>query len=354
MSAKKLAIIGSGPAGYAAAIYTARAQLTPVVYAGVKGGGQLMLTTEVENYPGWEIGKMGPELMLGMRKQAERFGAEIIDHDVVRVDLSVRPFRIWAGHHLHKEPEAGHIHPEPMTQDMIPDHRMVRDDRTHEDYDTAQAVIITTGAESVPLGIPGEADYIGRGVSYCAVCDAAFFKGKRVFVAGGGDAAMEDTLALTKFASKVTIIHRREAFRASKIMQERVLSKKNLVDVLWNSEVTEVLGNREKVIGIKITNKQTGKIQERAADGVFVAIGHKPATEFLGGQIDLDEKGYVKTGLNYPQDSWLTGYPTMTSVPGVFAAGDNVDFRYKQAATAAGMGVMAALDAEKWLEEDSI
>ena len=308
----KVIVIGSGPAGYAAAIYLARAELKPLVLAGEKSGGQLMLTTEIENYPGFPKGIMGPQLMLEMRAQAERFGAEIIDKNVNQVDFSQKPLVI--------------------------------------EGNRAEAVIIATGAESLPLGVVGEADYIGRGVSYCAVCDAAFFKGKRVFVVGGGDAAMEDTLALTKFAKKITVIHRRDQFKASKIMQARVLAAKDKVDVLWNSGAVEVLGDGVKIRTIKVKNLLTGKITEEETDGLFVAIGHKPATSFLKGQVELDEKNYIKTGVNYGGVDWLTGYPTMTSVPGVFAAGDNVDFRYKQAATAAGMGVMAALDAEKWLE----
>lgn len=330
MQTKQVTIVGSGPAGYAAAVYLARAQLATLVFAGEKSGGQLMLTTEIENYPGFPKGIMGPQLMMDMRAQAERFGAEIIDKDVRKVDFSKQPFVV-------------------------------------DEYQT-QAVIIATGAESTLLGVAGESDYIGRGVSYCAVCDAAFFRGKRVFVVGGGDAAMEDTLALLKFARKITVIHRRDSFRASKIMQERVLAKKEIVDVMWNSEVTQVTGNpsagsgQGKLTGISVKNNVTGNITEYEADGLFVAIGHKPMTGFLRGQLDLDDKGYIKTGLTYPvnvkaqslnvktESPWLHGFPTMTSVPGVFAAGDNVDFRYRQASTAAGFGVMAALDAERWLD----
>jgi thioredoxin reductase (NADPH) len=247
-----------------------------------------------------------------MRAQAERFGAEIIDKDVREIDLSGKIFKV--------------------------------------EGKQTEVVIITTGAESIPLGVPGEAQYIGRGVSYCAVCDAAFFKEKRVFVVGGGDAAMEDTLALTKFAKKITIIHRRDQFRASKIMQARVLARTDKVDVLWNSEIVGVEGDGMKIKQIKIKNLLTKEINEAETEGLFVAIGHKPATDFLKDQLQLDEKKYVKTGINYGGADWRQGYPTMTSVPGVFAAGDNVDFRYRQAVSAAGMGVMAALDAERWLE----
>ncbi len=338
-SKRKLIIIGGGPAGYAAAIYAARAQLQPLVFAGEKHGGQLMLTTEVENYPGFKEGILGPELMLTMRGQAERFAAEVVDQNVLKVDLSARPFRIWTtGDYAHGN---GHD--------------------TKGEYKT-DALLITTGAESIPLGVKGERELTGRGVSYCAVCDAAFFKDKRVFVVGGGDAAMEDTMALTKFALTVTVIHRRERFRASKIMQERVLNNKK-VAVWWNTQVVEVIGDGQKIRAIRVKNLQTGEEREEMAEGLFVAIGHTPATEFLQGSgVELDEKGYVITGMTYPLHSkfqqpntkeslWLTGYPTMTTVEGVFAAGDNVDFKYRQAVTAAGYGVMAALDAERWLTD---
>lgn len=323
MQKRKVIVIGSGPAGYAAAIYLARAELKPVVLAGEKSGGQLMLTSEIENYPGFTEGIMGPQLMLKMRDQAVRFGAEIKEIDIKEVDFKKHPFSVG-------------------------------------EYET-EAVIIATGAESVPLGVEGEAEYIGRGVSYCAVCDAAFFKQKIVAVVGGGDAAMEDTLALTKFAKKIILIHRRDQFRASKIMQERVLKQKDKIEVRWNTMAVQVKGDKTKVNGLIVKDTQTGAIQELGVEGVFVAIGHKPATQFLNGQIELDDKGYVKTGLTYgfeanamnqnsTESIWLKGYPTMTSVPGVFAAGDNVDFRYKQAGTAGGFGIMAALDAERWMD----
>jgi thioredoxin reductase (NADPH) len=311
METKQVIIVGGGPAAYAAATYTARAQLESLVFVGERSGGQLMSTTMVENWPGSEHGIMGPELMLAMRAQAERFGAKIVEENVVSVDFAAPFFRV--------------------------------NDKG------AQSVIIATGAESLPLGVTGEQELTGRGVSYCAVCDGAFFRNKKVFVVGGGDAAMEDTLALTKFASEITVIHRRETFRASKIMQERVINNPK-VKVWFNREVIKVIGDGIRLTGIIVKDKVAGKVTEYEAEGLFVAIGHKPATDFLRGHVDLDEKGYVKTMLNYGQADWLDGYPTMTSVAGVFAAGDNVDFRYRQAATAAGFGVMAALDAEKWLE----
>lgn len=327
MKPRRLVIIGAGPAGYAAAIYAARAQLEPLVLAGEKAGGQLMLTTKIENYPGFAQGILGPQLMMEMRQQAEQFGAEIIDRNVTRVDFGAPLLKIYEGEHEYQ----------------------------------AEAVILATGAESIPLGVPGERDYSGRGVSYCAVCDAAFFKEKRVMVVGGGDAAMEDTLALIKFAKKITLIHRREAFRASKIMQERVLKQTDKVEVWWNSEVVAVKGDGQKLGAVVITDTQTGKMREEKTEGLFVAIGHKPTTGYLGNAVRLDEKGYVVTrmgfskkglelGSQFVDEKSLVQYPTMTSVEGVFAGGDNVDFRYRQAVTAAGMGVQAALDAEWWLE----
>lgn len=324
---EKLIIIGGGPAALAAAIYAARAQLVPVVMVGEKSGGQLMLTTEVENFPGMAEGIMGPELMQAMKKQAEKFGARIREERVTTVSFKPGELELRGG---------------------------------SGEETRAEAVIVATGAEALSLGIPGEAEYMGRGVSYCAICDAAFFKEKEVVVVGGGDAAMEEALALAKFANKVTIVHRRDSFRASRVMQERVL-KHEKIEVWWRTEVEEIVG--EGVVrAVRVKSMANGQTREVRAEGVFVAIGHRPATEFLRGQVAVDEKGYIKTGVTYPQVNpkseirnskesfWLHNYPTMASVPGVFAAGDNVDFRYRQAATAAGMGVMAALDAEKWLE----
>ena len=307
MEQVKVAIIGSGPAGYTAALYNARARLQPVVFAGEKSGGQLMWTTDVENYPGFAEGKPGPELMTEMRQQAAKFGADIRDQFVTQVDFSARPFKLQI---------AG------------------------KEEITADAVIIATGAEAKMLGIPGEKELLGRGVSVCAVCDAAFFKDKTVFVVGGGDAAMEDSLALTKFAKEVTLVHRRDQFRASKIMQDRVLNN-DKIKVMYNAEVTEVMGD-PMVQKIKI--KQNEQEQEFPADGFFLAIGHKPMTQLFAGQLELDEAGYIVTQTTKMSTS-------MTSVEGVFAAGDAVDFRYRQAVTAAGMGCAAALDAERWLEK---
>ncbi|MEP7166866.1 MAG: thioredoxin-disulfide reductase [Candidatus Woesebacteria bacterium] len=301
-------IIGSGPSGWTAATYLARANLAPLLFAGEKAGGQLMLTTVIENYPGFPQGVDGPLLMQNMRDQAKNFGTQIIDKNITKVDFSARPFKVWSG----------------------------------EEEFQAKAILISTGAENVWLGIPGEMKLVGRGVSSCAVCDAAFFKEKNTYVIGGGDAAMEDTLALTKFAKSVTLVHRRDSFKASKIMQDRVLANPK-VSVIWNAVPKEIKGEA-KVETLVIEDVNTHEIKELPADGVFVAIGHKPSTEIFSAQIQLDEKKFITVRQG------LTNYPTMTSVEGVFAAGDCVDYRYKQAITAAGLGCMAALDAQWWLE----
>jgi len=305
---RKLIIIGSGPAGFTAGIYSGRAELKPLLFAGEKQGGQLMNTALVENWPGAERGIMGVDLMMQMRKQAERFGTEIIDKKVGKVDFSKRPFKVWVG---------------------------------EEEY-LAEAVIITTGAENKMLGVPGEKELLGKGVAVCAVCDAPLYKDKIVYVVGGGNAAVEDALALTKYAREVKMLIRRDVLKASKIMAEKVKNNPK-IEILWNSELKEVMGEN-RVEKVRVINNKTNKEQELAADGVFLAIGHKPSTEIFKEQLELDEKGYIKTSEN----------ETMTSVEGVFAGGDVVDSKYKQAVTAAGMGCMAALDAEKWLEKDYV
>lgn len=293
-------IIGSGPAGLTAGIYTSRANLKTLMVAGSKWGGQLMLTTSVENFPGFPQGIQGPELMTNMRKQMERFGVEIKDEDISGVDFSHRPFKVG-------------------------------------DY-AGRAVIVATGAATQWLNVPGEQELIGRGVSSCAPCDAPFFKGKKVIVAGGGDAAMEEALVLTKFADEVTIVHRRGEFRASQIMQDRVKSNPK-IKVKFSTEVAEIIG-KEKVERVKFKDGT-----EMEVDGVFVAIGHKPASKIFEGIIDLDEKDYIKRQGQK--------YLTMSNIEGVFVAGDVHDYRYRQAITAAGYGCEAALDAERWLSENS-
>ncbi|MBU1322872.1 thioredoxin-disulfide reductase [Patescibacteria group bacterium] len=298
----KLIIIGSGPAGYTAGIYAGRAGLNPLLFAGEKSGGQLMNTTMVENWPGAKDGVMGPELMQDLREQAMKFGTKIIDQQVTKVDFKQKPFKV---------------------NDL-----------------EAESVIIATGAESIKLNIPGEERLLGRGVAVCAVCDALFYRDKKAVVVGGGDAAAEDALALTKFAKEVVLVVRRDELRASKIMQDRVKNNPK-IKILWKSQVTEILGEN------KVEAVQINKGKELPVDGVFLAIGHKPASEIFSGQLDLDEKGYLKT--NFMKD-----YPTMTNVAGVFGAGDVVDFRYRQAVTAAGMGCQAAIDAERWLENQNI
>ena len=298
-----VAIIGSGPAGLTAAIYVARANLSPTVFAGHLYGGQLMLTTEVENYPGFPDGIMGPELMEHFRAQAERFGAVMHFVDVTRVDFSVRPFGLWTEDHAY----------------------------------TADAVIVATGASARWLDVPGEARLRGRGVSSCATCDGAFFRDKQIVVVGGGDSAMEEALFLTRFGRRVTIVHRRGSFRASKIMAERALKHPN-VDVIWNSEVIEVAGDGA-VDHLLLRNVETDARRTIEAHAMFVAIGHDPNTAIFRGQIDLDAAGYVRSA------DGIT-----TNVPGVFVAGDVFDIRYKQAITAAGSGCKAALEVEKYLE----
>jgi thioredoxin reductase (NADPH) len=298
-------IIGGGPAGYTAALYAARANLRPLVFEGFAYGGQLMITSDVENYPGFVDGIMGPELMATMRTQAERFGAELVADDVTRVDFSERPFRVYLGDEEHR----------------------------------AKSVIVATGATARQIGLESETKLQGMGVSYCAVCDAAFFRDKQVVVVGGGDSAMEEATFLSKFANDVKLVHRRDTFRASKIMIDYAKSKPNL-GFVTNSVVDEVLGESEgHVTGVRIRNNATGEVSELPADGLFVAIGHDPTTGLFKGILDMDEAGYLLT---------KTG-STETNVEGVFAAGDVVDHTYRQAVTAAGMGCMAALDAERWL-----
>jgi thioredoxin reductase (NADPH) len=299
----KVIILGSGSAGLTAAIYAARAQLDPLVIAGTQQGGQLTLTTDVENYPGFVEGIQGPQLMETMRKQAERFEVDFIDDDATSVDFRRRPFMV-----------------------------KVRDTDYH-----AHAVIIATGASTNWLGLPNEQRLIGHGISSCAPCDAFFFRGKEVAVVGGGDSAMEEALVLTKFATRVTIIHRRDRFRASKIMVDRAL-KHGKIKVLWNTVVEDIIGDGS-LQGLMLRDVTTGHRHDFRVDGLFVAIGHHPNTELFRGQVELDAKGYI-----------VLKQHTMTSVEGVFAAGDVHDTRYRQAVTAAGWGCMAAMDVEKYLE----
>jgi thioredoxin reductase (NADPH) len=301
---ESLLVIGSGPAGLTAAIYAARAGLSPVVVDGLQAGGQLMLTTEVENFPGFPDGVMGPELMDLMRRQAERFGARLVAGEVSRVDFSSRPFLVEVN---------------------------------GTDQHHAAAVVIASGAEARWLGIPGEERLRGYGVSSCATCDGFFFKGRRIAVVGGGDSAMEEALFLTRFASEVVVVHRRDEFRASAIMARRVLEHPK-VRVRWNALPVEVLGG-DAVTGLRVRDTITGAEEDLPFEGVFVAIGHDPATTLFRGQLDLDERGYLRTFGN-----------TATSLPGVFAAGDVSDSTYRQAITAAAAGCRAAIDAERWLE----
>jgi thioredoxin reductase (NADPH) len=297
-------IIGSGPAGYTAGIYTSRANLSTLLITGTLPGGQLMTTSEVENYPGFPNGIFGPELMMNMRQQAERFGAVIVDDEVLKVDFKKRPFTIT----------------------------------THAETYTAEATLVCTGASPRKLGIPAEQQFSGRGVSYCATCDGPFFKGENIVVVGGGDTAMEEATFLTKFGKSVRVVHRRDSLRASKILQQKALENPK-IEFIWNNVVADIKGNN-KISTVLVKDINTGKERTIETGGLFVAIGHEPNTAIFKGQLELDDKGYI-----------VLKQHTKTSVEGVFAAGDVHDHRYRQAVTAAGFGCMAAIDVEKWLSE---
>lgn len=306
---EKVIIIGSGPAGLTAAVYTARANLKPLMIEGEEAGGQLMITTDVENYPGFDHGITGPDLIAVMRKQAERFGTRFITRNVTKVDFSKRPFEITVGKETH----------------------------------FAKAVIISTGASAQWLGLPSEKTYMSRGLSACATCDGAFFRNVEVGVVGGGDTAMEEANFLTRFASKVYVIHRRDSFRASKIMQERTM-KNPKIEVLWNKEVADILGDGKQLKGALLRDTKTGETKEMPLGGLFVAIGHKPNTSLFRDVLHTHDNGYLKTKPG----------TTYTNIEGVFAAGDVQDHVYRQAITAAGTGCMAAIDAERWLEAQGL
>ena len=305
-STEEVIIIGSGPAGYTAGLYTGRAMLKPKLFAGFASGGQLMLTSDVENFPGYPEGIGGPEMMMELRAQASRFGCDIIDKNVDSIDTSSRPFKVNVG----------------------------------KDQFLAKSLIITTGAEAIWLDAGNEDKHKGQGISTCATCDGAFFRDKEVIVVGGGDSAMEEATFLTRFCSKVTIVNRRKELRASQIMADRA-RENDKIDWKLNKVVKEWVGNQGNFEGVILTDTNTGEEELLKCDGAFIAIGHKPMTKFLDGQIELDNHGYI-----VPKEN------TMTNVSGIFAAGDVVDTRYRQAITAAGMGCMAAIDAEKWLEEN--
>lgn len=312
---REVVILGAGPAGLTAAIYCARADLAPLVFEGEPSsttdqpGGQLMLTTDVENYPGFPEGVMGPNLMLDFRAQAERFGAEMRTEKVAKVNLTTHPFQLWVAGKDDSEPDC-----------------------------LAASVIISTGAQSLMLGLPEETRLIGRGLSTCATCDGFFFRDQEIAVVGGGDSAMEEALFLTKFASKVTVIHRRDQLRASKIMQERAFAS-DRIEFLWDHVVVAINGD-ERVEGVRVSNTKTSAEHDLALGGLFIAIGHRPNTDLFKGQLKMKENGYLLTQLG----------STRTNVAGVFACGDVQDDTYRQAVTAAGSGCMAAIDAERWLE----
>ena len=303
---RNVIIIGSGPAGYTAGLYTSRAMLEPLMFAGYMSGGQLMLTSDVENFPGYPKGIGGPEMMMELREQAERFGLEVHDRNVDRVDLSERPFKVYS---------------------------------EGEEYLT-KAIIVSTGAESIWLGVEGEAEQKGRGISTCATCDGAFFKEQEIMVVGGGDSAMEEATFLTRFASKVTLVHRRDVFRASQVMYDRAANHEK-IEIKTFRQVKKWLSDDSGLTGAVLEDPRDGSTEEIAVTGAFIAIGHTPITGFLEGQLETDEEGYL-----------IHREHTMTNVSGVFAAGDVVDTRYKQAITAAGLGCQAAIDCEKWLEEN--
>ncbi len=303
---EKLIIIGSGPAGYTAALYASRANLSPLLFEGLQPGGQLTITSDVENYPGFPEGILGPELMERMRKQAERFGTRFVLGEATRVELTKRPFQVWAEDHLY----------------------------------TASAVIVATGASAKWLGLPSEKRYQGRGVSACATCDGFFFRGVEVAVVGGGDTAVEEATFLTKYATKVHLIHRRDELRASKIMQERA-RRNPKIELVWNSVVDEILGDDKAVTGVRLKSTRDGSTSELPLKGVFMGIGHEPNTGLFRGQLEMNDVGYLKI---HPPS-------TRTSIEGVFAAGDVADPTYRQAVSAAGTGCMAAIDAERWLAE---
>ena len=299
-------IIGSGPAGYTAGLYTARAMLSPLMFAGYMSGGQLMLTSDIENFPGYPEGIEGPEMMMQLRKQAERFGLQVHDKNVERIDTSEQPYSVWVEGEEHK----------------------------------SHSLIICTGAEAIWLNAEGEAEQKGRGISTCATCDGAFFRDEEIIVIGGGDSAMEEATFLTRFASKVTLIHRRDVFKASKVMYERAANHPK-IEIRTFRQVTKWIADEKGLSGAVLEDPRDGRTEEISCTGAFIAIGHTPITDFLENQIETDESGYI-----------INKEHTMTSVPGVFAAGDVVDTRYRQAITAAGMGCQAAIDCERWLEEN--
>jgi thioredoxin reductase (NADPH) len=304
----KVLILGSGPAGYTAAVYTARSNLQPGLIQGIEPGGQLMTTTEVDNWPGDPDGVQGPELMDRMKRHAERFGTEMHFDNISEADLSSRPFVLTGGRGTY----------------------------------TCDSLIISTGASAQYLGLESEERFKGMGVSACATCDGFFYKNQDVIVVGGGDSAVEEALFLSNIANKVTVVHRRDEFRAEKIMQDKLFEKDN-IEVIWNTQLDEVLGDNTGVTGARLKNRENGDTMEMAVQGVFIAIGHKPNTDIFQGQLDMDEAGYIRT----------EGDSTATSVPGVFAAGDVQDKVFRQAITAAGTGCMAALEADRWLEKNT-
>jgi thioredoxin reductase (NADPH) len=348
-----VAIIGSGPAGLTAGIYLGRALLKPTLFSGLNIGGQLMFTRDVENFPGFPDGMRGPEFMMNLKKQATKFDTEIHHEQITAVDFNQEPFRLWTS--LPNNMEFKDLQ-DLSKQELLKVTELIKKNQ-EADY-SARSVLITTGAEHIKLAVPGEKEFLGKGVGFCAVCDGAFYRNKKVFVVGGGDTALGDALVLSKFTDQVFIIHRRDQFRASKILQKQVLADEKF-KILWNTEVKEIIGDKQRITALKLARE--GKEEKVVADGIFVAIGYNPNSTLFTNQLKMDDHAYIMTRqfgseiavkelIQDHEESSANYFPTMTSVPGVFAAGDITDSRYHQAIVAAGSGAMAAIDVERWLE----
>jgi len=352
----KVAVIGAGPAGFTAGIYLGRALLKPVLFSGINLGGQLMFTRDIENFPGFPDGMRGPQFMLSLQKQAVKFDAEICHEQITAVDFSQRPFRLWNSLPADMEfADWQHL----AKAELLKITESIK--KENEAAYSADSVLISTGAEHMKLGVPGEEAYFGKGVGFCAVCDGAFYRDKKVFVVGGGDTALSDALTLSKFTDQVFSIHRREQFRACKILQQRVAADEH-IKIFWNTEIKEIVGDEQRVTALKLL--RDGKEEQVAADGIFIAIGYQPNSALFSNQVKLDDHSYILTRqfgsdqalaelIQEPTPTTQDYFPTMTSVPGVFAAGDVTDSHYRQAVVAAGSGAMAALDIERWLELES-
>lgn len=349
----KIAVIGSGPAGFTAGIYLGRSLLEPVLFSGINIGGQLMFTRDIENFPGFPDGMRGPQFMMSLQKQAVKFNAEIRHEQITAVDFSQRPFRLWNS--LPKDMEFADLQ-HLGKEELLKITELIKKE-TEAEY-SAESVLISTGAEHMKLGVPGEETYLGKGVGFCAVCDGSFYRDKKAFVVGGGDTALSDALALRKFTDQVFVVHRRDQFRACKILQKRVLDDKH-IKIFWNTEIKEIIGDEQRVTALKLL--KDGKEEQVKADGIFVAIGYQPNSTLFNNQVKMDDHSYILTRqfgsdqalaelIQEAKETTQDYFPTMTSVSGVFAAGDVTDSHYRQAVVAAGSGAMAAMDIERWLE----